>query len=70
MKIKDMSTMSESQLITQLCSFKKESMNLRFSKASSSLQDTSRIRIVKRSIARINTMLSLLKKQSNANKIK
>ena len=65
MKIKDMLTMSEKDLISQLCSFKKESMNLRFSKASSNLQNTSRIRIVKRTIARINTIISHKRRDPN-----
>jgi large subunit ribosomal protein L29 len=66
MKVNELINMSEKDLISQLGSFKKEAMNLRFSKASGSLQNTARMRVVKRTIARINTIIS---QKNNDNKM-
>ncbi|CAG7590082.1 MAG: 50S ribosomal protein L29 [Candidatus Midichloria sp.] len=57
MKAKDLRGMSEKELVDQLVSFKKESMNLRFRKTSAELTDNSKIRAVRRNIARINTII-------------
>ncbi|AEI88357.1 MAG: 50S ribosomal protein L29 [Candidatus Midichloria mitochondrii] len=57
MKAKDLRGMSEKELIDQLISFKKESMNLRFRKTSAELTDNSKIRAARRNIARINTVI-------------
>ena len=45
------------QLKDQLVSLKKEQFNLRFQKASGQLENTSRVREVRREIARIKTVL-------------
>ncbi|MDJ1407427.1 MAG: 50S ribosomal protein L29 [Candidatus Midichloria sp.] len=57
MKAKDLRAVSEKELVGQLVSFKKESMNLRFRKTSAELTDNSKIRAVRRNIARINTII-------------
>ena len=44
------------ELSTQLSAFKKEQFNLRFQKASGQLQDTARVRVVRRDIARVMTV--------------
>jgi large subunit ribosomal protein L29 len=47
--------MSLDQLDDQLAKLKKEQFNLRFQRASGQLENTARIRIVRRDIARIKT---------------
>jgi large subunit ribosomal protein L29 len=47
--------MSIDQLDDQLAKLKKEQFNLRFQRASGQLENTARIRIVRRDIARIKT---------------
>jgi large subunit ribosomal protein L29 len=45
------------QLNEELIKLKKEQFNLRFQKATGQLEKTARIRTVRRSIARLNTIL-------------
>lgn len=45
------------ELRTQLTNLKKEAFNLRFQAATSQLTNTARVRVVKRSIARVSTIL-------------
>ncbi|MEQ1752990.1 MAG: 50S ribosomal protein L29 [Micropepsaceae bacterium] len=49
--------MSPDQLTDKLVELKKEQFNLRFQKATGQLEKTARIQTVRRSIARINTIL-------------
>ena len=49
------SDLSLDQLDDQLVKLKKEQFNLRFQRASGQLENTARIRIVRRDIARIKT---------------
>ena len=58
MKIDDVRGMTPDQLAEQLVSLKKEQFNLRFQKATGQLEKTSRVRQVRRDIARIETILS------------
>ena len=53
----DFRGMNADQLSDELGKFKKEQFNLRFQKATGQLEKTARIQIVRRSIARINTIL-------------
>lgn len=46
------------QLENLLKDMKKESMNLRFQKSSGELANTARVRVVRRTIARIETLLN------------
>ena len=46
------------QLRDKLAGLKKEQFNLRFQKATGQLEKTSRVRLVRRDIARIETVLS------------
>ena len=48
--------MTEDQLGDEALKLKKEQFNLRFQKASGQLQDTARVRVVRREIARIKTI--------------
>ena len=49
---------SVDELSTQLQSFKKEQFNLRFQRANGQVENTGRIRTLRRDIARIETVLT------------
>jgi large subunit ribosomal protein L29 len=57
MKIQDLRQKTSDQLSSQLTDLKKEAFNLRFRKASGQLENTARVREVRRGIARIKTLL-------------
>jgi large subunit ribosomal protein L29 len=57
MKIEDLRTKTPDQLKTELTALKKEAFNLRFRKAGGQLENTARVRQVRRDIARIQTLL-------------
>jgi len=54
----DLQRMSTDQLQDELLSLKKEQFNLRFQRATGQLENTSRVRVVRRDIARIKTLQS------------
>ena len=56
LKTEDLRAMSPDQLDDELIKLKKEQFNLRFQKASGQLQDTARVRVVRRDIARVMTV--------------
>jgi len=58
MKIGELRDKSEDQLKEELTKLKKEQFNLRFQKATGQLEKTSRVREVRRDIARIQTLLT------------
>ena len=62
MKTSDIKKLSVTQLEKELTNFKKEQFNLRFQKVNSQVQNTSRFRVVKRSIAKILTFLNQKKR--------
>ncbi len=49
---------SADQLKDQLADLKKEAFNLRFQQATGQLENTARMRQVKRDVARVNTILT------------
>jgi large subunit ribosomal protein L29 len=57
MKGSDLRAKSADELKTDLVGLKKEQFNLRFQKASGQLENTARVRQVRRDIARIKTVL-------------
>lgn len=57
-KIKDLRAKSDDELNEQIVALKKESMNLRFQQISGQLENTARMRQVKREVAQIKTLLS------------
>jgi large subunit ribosomal protein L29 len=57
MKQSDLNEKSVDQLKEQLLSLKKEAFNLRFQKASGQLENTARVRVVRKNIAQIKTFL-------------
>ena len=56
MKAEEIRVMTADQLDDQLVKLKKEQFNLRFQRASGQLENTSRVREVRRDIARIKTV--------------
>ena len=58
MKPGDLRAKTEDQLREQLLQLKKEQFNLRFQKATGQLENTARVREVRRDIARIKTILA------------
>ena len=63
LKTEDLRAMSPDQLDDELIKLKKEQFNLRFQKATNQLANTSRVREVRRDIARIKTA-ALAKKRA------
>jgi large subunit ribosomal protein L29 len=63
----EFSDLSLDQLDDQLVKLKKEQFNLRFQRASGQLENTARIRIIRRDIARIKTA-ARTKRAGSANK--
>ena len=57
MKAEELKGKSPDQLTEELLSLRKEAFNLRFQRASGQLENTSRIRAVRRDIARIKTVM-------------
>ncbi len=58
MKIADVRGMTPDQLEDELGKLKKEQFNLRFQKASGQLENTARVRVVRRSIAQVKTVIA------------
>lgn len=58
MKISELRGKTPDQLAALLLDFKKEAFNLRFQKVSGELEKTSRVREVRRAIARLKTLLN------------
>jgi large subunit ribosomal protein L29 len=56
MKIGEVNELTPDQLRDELIKLKREQFNLRFQKATGQLSNTSRVRVVRRSIARIRTV--------------
>jgi large subunit ribosomal protein L29 len=57
MKASDLRTKTPDQLKGDLLDLRKEQFNLRFRKASGQLENTARVRQVRRDVARIKTIL-------------
>ena len=57
MKASQVHGMTLDQLDDELIKLKKEQFNLRFQAASGQLENTARVRVIRRDIARIKTML-------------
>jgi large subunit ribosomal protein L29 len=57
-RLSDIKAMSDDQLNEELLKLKKEQFNLRFQKATGQLENTSRVRVVRRDVARVKTIAS------------
>jgi len=58
MKAQELKTKTPDQLRDDLLALKKEAFNLRFQQATGQLENTARVRIVRRDVARIKTVLN------------
>jgi large subunit ribosomal protein L29 len=56
MKASDVRAMSPDQIADELARLKKEQFNLRFQRATGQLENTARVRLVRRDIARLSTL--------------
>jgi len=65
-RISDLRAMSLDQLQEELVKLKKEQFNLRFQRATGQLENSARVRVVRRDIARIQTTATT--KRSTADK--
>jgi large subunit ribosomal protein L29 len=59
MKAEDVRGLTPDQLNDELLKLKKEQFNLRFQRATGQLENTSRVRVIRRDIARIQTVARL-----------
>ena len=57
MKTSDVRSKSDDELKEELLNLRKESFNLRFQAASGQLENTAQVKLVRRDIARIKTVL-------------
>jgi large subunit ribosomal protein L29 len=64
MKATDLRGRTRDQLAEQLLQLKKEQFNLRFQRATGQLENTARVREVRRDIARIKTILGQARPES------
>ncbi|MEF2074458.1 50S ribosomal protein L29 [Consotaella aegiceratis] len=56
MKASEIKTKTQDELVDELAKLKKEQFNLRFQRATGQLENTARVRQVRRDIARIKTI--------------
>jgi len=66
MKIADVRAMTPDQLEDEVLKLKKEQFNLRFQRATGQLENTSRVRQVRRDIARVKTVARQKQAQAKA----
>lgn len=57
-KIAELTVKTDDQLVEQLVELKREAFNLRFQAATNQLEKPARVRVVRRTIARIKTLQS------------
>ncbi len=55
-RVSDIKAMSEDQLNDEVLTLKKEQFNLRFQRATGQLENTARVRVIRRDIARAKTI--------------
>ncbi len=67
MKAEDLRNKTPDQLRDELVLLKKEAFNLRFQKATNQLENTARIRQVRRDAARVSTILNEKAREAAAN---
>ena len=66
MKAEGLKGKSQDELLDELVGLRKESFNLRFQRANGQLENTARVREVRRDIARIKTVLNRQTQSSEA----
>jgi len=65
MKIKEIVEMSTDELLTKKRDLRQESLHLRLQQQSGQLEQPSRLRLLRRDVARIETVLSKRAKEAN-----
>ncbi|VFU08379.1 50S ribosomal protein L29 [Methylocella tundrae] len=60
-RLSDLKVMSGDQLEQEILNLKKEQFNLRFQRATGQLENTARVRVVRRDIARLKTIAAQLR---------
>ena len=55
-RLSDIKAMTEDQLNDEVLKLKKEQFNLRFQRATGQLENTARVRVIRRDIARVKTI--------------
>ena len=65
MKIEDVRAKNSDELETELMVLKKEQFNLRFQRATGQLENTARVRSIRRGVARIKTILQQRSEKSS-----
>ncbi|MCW2317075.1 LSU ribosomal protein L29P [Rhodoblastus acidophilus] len=63
-RLNDLKAMTDDQLADELLKLKKEQFNLRFQKATNQLENTSRVRVVRRDVARVKTLAAQKRDQA------
>jgi large subunit ribosomal protein L29 len=63
-RLSDLKVMTEDQLEQEILQLKKEQFNLRFQRATGQLENTARVRVVRRDIARMKTLAAQKRGQS------
>ena len=66
-RIDDLKTQTDDQLVDRLAELKREQFNLRFQAATNQIEKPSRVREVRRTIARIRTLQSERLRAAQAN---
>jgi large subunit ribosomal protein L29 len=69
MKVSDIRVKTEDELTGELDNLGKEIFNLRFQRANGQLENTARVRQVRRDIARIKTVLGERRRQTSQEKV-
>ena len=64
MKAEDVRSKSDDELSEEIIALKKEQFNLRFQKASGQIENTARVRQIRRDIARIKTIMHQRRNQA------
>jgi large subunit ribosomal protein L29 len=67
MNATELKTKTPDQLRDELIALKKEAFNLRFQQATGQLENTARMRVVRRNVARIQTVLNQKAAEAAAN---
>ena len=63
-RLSDLKVMSDDQLSDEVLKLKKEQFNLRFQRATGQLENTSRVRVIRRDIARAKALASAKRKSA------
>jgi large subunit ribosomal protein L29 len=66
MKIKEITEMSTDELLTKARDLRQEKLHLRLQQQSGQLEQPSRLRLLRRDIARVETVLTKRKKEASA----